>query len=88
MLETRGWSLFFNKVRSATLLEKRLQHRCFPVNIAKFLRTYFFNRTTPVAAFEGLQYASQCFSLFYYYTDIVNESDFVRNFKEVYNKFV
>ena len=28
-------SLFFNK----TLLKKRLWHRCFPVNFAKFLRT-------------------------------------------------
>ena len=33
---------FFNKVaglRRATLLKKRLWHRCFPVNSAKFLRT-------------------------------------------------
>ena len=38
-------SLFFNKVaglRPATLLKKRLWHRCFPVNFAKFLRTPFF----------------------------------------------
>ena len=38
-------SLFFNKVvglRLATLLKKRLWHRCFPVNFAKFLRTPFF----------------------------------------------
>ena len=28
------WSLFF-------ILKKRLQHRCFPVNFAKFLRTLF-----------------------------------------------
>ena len=28
--------------RIATLLKKRLQHRCFLVNIAKFLRTPFF----------------------------------------------
>ena len=37
-------SLFFNKVRGlrpATLLKKRLWHRCFPVNFAKFLRTPF-----------------------------------------------
>ena len=27
---------------SATLLKKRHQHRCFPVNFAKFLRTSFF----------------------------------------------
>ena len=35
-------SLFFNKVsgvRPAILLKKRLWHRCFPVNFAKFLRT-------------------------------------------------
>ena len=35
---------FFNKVaglRPATLLKKRLWHRCFPVNFAKFLRTPF-----------------------------------------------
>ena len=38
-------SLLFNKVsclRPATLLKKRLQHRCFPVNFAKFLRPPFF----------------------------------------------
>ena len=35
-------SIFFNKVtglRPATLLKKRLWHRCFPVNFEKFLRT-------------------------------------------------
>ena len=37
-------SLFFNKVaclRPATLLKKRLWHRCFPVNFVKFSRTPF-----------------------------------------------
>ena len=38
--------LFFNKVdifnKPATLLKKRLWHRCFPVSFAKFLRTHFF----------------------------------------------
>ena len=37
--------LFFNKVaglRPATRLEKRLWHRCFPVNFVKFLRTPFY----------------------------------------------
>ena len=37
-------SLFFNKVvgpRPVTLLKKRLWHRCFLVNFAKFLRTSF-----------------------------------------------
>ena len=35
-------SIFFYKVtclRPATLLKKRLWHRCFPVNVAKFLKT-------------------------------------------------
>ena len=35
-------SLFFNEVAGlipATLLKKRLWHRCFPVNFVKFLRT-------------------------------------------------
>ena len=42
-------SLFFNKVeglRSATLLKKRLWHRCFPVNFEKFLRTPFLQNTS------------------------------------------
>ena len=37
-------SLLFNKVsglRPATSLRKRLWHRCFPLNFAKFLRTLF-----------------------------------------------
>ena len=36
--------LFFNKVtglRPATLLKKRLWHRCLPVNFVTFLRTPF-----------------------------------------------
>ena len=40
--------LFFNKVvglRTTTLLKKRLWHRCFPVNFAKFLRTPFLQNT-------------------------------------------
>ena len=43
-------SLFFNKVadlRPATLLKKKkLLHRCFPVNFAKFLRTLFLQNTS------------------------------------------
>ena len=38
-------SLFYNKVaglRPATLSKKRLWHRCFPENFAKFLRITFF----------------------------------------------
>ena len=42
-------SLFFNKIAGlgpATLLKKRLWHRCFPVNFAKFLRTPFLQNTS------------------------------------------
>ena len=44
-------SLFFNKVAGVrpVILLKRLWHKCFPVNFAKFLRTFFY-RTPPLAA--------------------------------------
>ena len=38
-------SLFFHKnagLQVCNFIEKRLLHRCFPVNIAKFLRTSIF----------------------------------------------
>ena len=38
---------FCNKVAGpATLLKKRLWHRCFPVNFVEFLRTPFLQNTT------------------------------------------
>ena len=39
-------SLFFNKTGSATLLKKRIWHRCFPVNFVKFLRIPFLQNTS------------------------------------------
>ena len=39
-------SLFLRGLGSATLLKKRLWHRCFPVNFAKFLRTQFLQNTS------------------------------------------
>ena len=44
-------SLFFNNavrpgLRPATLLKKKLRHRCFPVKSAKFLRTPFLYNTS------------------------------------------
>ena len=42
------WSLFLIKLqtwRPSTVLKKRLQHRCFPVNITKSLWTGFFIKT-------------------------------------------
>ena len=32
------WSLFLIKLQAWNFIKKRLQHRCFPVNTAKFLR--------------------------------------------------
>ena len=54
-------SLFFNKVvglRPATLFKKRLQHRCFPVNLVKFLRTSFLQNTSGSCFFQFFN----CFS--------------------------
>ena len=48
------WSLFFNKVsgiRPATLLKKKLQYWCFPVNFAKFLK-HLFHRTSSGDCFQ------------------------------------
>ena len=42
-------SLIFNKVaglRPATLLKKRLWHRCFPVNFVELLKTLFLQNTS------------------------------------------
>ena len=39
------WSLFLIRLQAfqdCNFIKMRLQHRCFPVNIAKFLRTTFF----------------------------------------------
>ena len=53
------WSLFLTHVLiklqdswPATLLKKRLQHRCFPVNVLKCLKKTF-DGTPPVAASEN-----------------------------------
>ena len=46
-------SFFFNKVpclRPATLLKKRLWHRCFPVNFCEISKNTYSYRTPPVAA--------------------------------------
>ena len=37
----------FNKVAGLSLQKKRLWHRCFPVNFAKFLRTPFLKNHLP-----------------------------------------
>ena len=45
------WSLFlikFQVLKACNFIKKRLQHSCFPVNIAKFFRMAFFYRTPTV----------------------------------------
>ena len=39
-------------LKACNFIKKRLQHRCFPVNIPKNFKNNFFYRTTPVDAFE------------------------------------
>ena len=39
-------SLYFSKVRPATLSKQRLWHRCFPMNFTKFIRTPFLQNTS------------------------------------------
>ena len=41
-----------SRKRPATLLKKRLWHRCFPVNSAKFLRTPFLQNTSGGCFFQ------------------------------------
>ena len=57
------WSLFLRKLQdvrtsACNFIKKRLQCKCFPVNIAKFLNT-FFDRTPLVAAFDVSQWLSR-----------------------------
>ena len=51
------WSLFIIKLQAfrPTVLLKILQHRCFPVNVTKFLRRAFFQNI-----------CKRCFSLSYH----------------------
>ena len=51
------WSLFLRKLqgwRRTFLFEKRLQRRCFSVNIAKFLRTAFLLKTCSLYHYKFL----------------------------------
>ena len=42
-MKTPKLESFLNKSDQAcNFIKKRLQHRCFPVNIPKFIRTYLF----------------------------------------------
>ena len=65
--------LFFNKVaslRPATLLKKRLWHRCFPVKFSKVLRTPFVTEHVRPATFLKKRPWHRCF--------LVNFAKFLR----------
>ena len=34
----KNFTIFIGKLQTGNFIKKRLQHRCFPPNIAKFLR--------------------------------------------------
>ena len=62
-------SLFFNKVaglRPEILFKKRLWHRCFPVNFAKFLRTLFLQNTPRRLLLQIMVITYFWFHLFYH----------------------
>ena len=54
------WSLYLIDLQAWTppTLSKKIQHKCFLVNIAKFFRTPSFYRTLPVAASATLAFVS------------------------------
>ena len=57
-------TLFFNKIKSlmpATLLKKILQHWCFPVNFAKFLRIHFLYSTSGGCLCYSNRFDENCF---------------------------
>ena len=69
------WSLYLKTLEAwwpATLLKKRLQHRCFLVNIAKFLRTAFF-----IEHFTGCFWGKFCrfLSMFFSYKVLIASLD-------------
>ena len=54
-------SLFNRTFRIATLIKRCLQHRCFSVEFAKFLRTPILKKTMQTTASEGLfQFHQNC----------------------------
>ena len=53
------WSHFLINLKEI----KRLEHKCFPVNIEKYLRTVFFYRTPLMATSEKLEEPSSIYFL-------------------------
>ena len=49
-------------LKACNFIKKRLQHKCFPVNIANFLKTAFLNRISPVSASDKVDNTPQLLS--------------------------
>ena len=65
----------------ATLLKKRLRHRCFPVNFWKSFKNTFFHRTPPVAAFAIL---SRLYWVEYFcYSNLLLQRMLILEFKSI-----
>ena len=44
LVEAAIRKIFFENIRACDVIKRRLKHRCFSVNIVKFLRTPFFTK--------------------------------------------
>ena len=74
-------------LRHATLLKKRLWHRCFPVNFVKFLRTPFLQKTSGqlllnkgfLASNNNVQTACVCIVFFFHYFKYYDQNIFLKN---------
>ena len=62
VLQNRYLWVSHQGLQACNFIRKRLQQRCFPVNIAKFLRTGFFTEHPPVADVSGYR-LSKSYSL-------------------------
>ena len=53
----KNFAIFYRKtlVMESLFIKKRLQHRCFPVNIAKFSRTHILKKMLMYEAIRFLQ---------------------------------
>ena len=54
------WSLFLIKLQACNFIKKRFQHRCLPVNIAKFLKTANLKNICRTAASVIFSSCSSC----------------------------
>ena len=62
------WFLLFNKVEGLQVcncIKKRLQHRCFPLNIAEFLKTLILKNICEPPVFTGLTRFTPMFLFLY-----------------------